>query len=277
MSHRTTSRRWRTRTACRAIADRLAAGADGLPHGPAHVEPGAVLARPVPPGATRRHRDHELPHQGRQLRQFRRRELREVALAEPLGLRRDPPDGRTALIGVGFGVRVGRGLGGLRPRQRLIQPAQRLRQLVAPGRRVRPLGRGVRPLGRLDHHVRLRRDHLGPPRAARPARTEQLAEHPLEYVNLRRSRHHGGERAGVQLRQRRRAHHRQRARQPPAPVGSGRQPGRSKRHRHHGRQRRVIGPRRQAVPESGRAVAESGRPAAESGRAVSQACVSHAG
>jgi len=181
------------------------------------------LAAPVPPGAARRHRDHEFPHERGQLRQLRRRELGEVPLAQPLGHRCHAPHGGHALIGVMIGIRVCRTFAGVARGQRLIEPGQIGRQLVLAGRPRFFLLGAVSALGGLDDHVLLRCGHLGPPRPGRP-RTEHLVEDPLERVDLVRPRHHRGQRAGVQLRDRGRVHHGERAGEPFTAVRPGGQP-----------------------------------------------------
>ena len=103
---------------------RFAAGPRGLPHRAAHVQPRAVLLRPVPPGAARRHRDHQLAHERGELRQLGRGELREVALAQPLGPRGDAPDSGHAVVRLGVGVRFRFPLAPHPLRQRLVEAGQ---------------------------------------------------------------------------------------------------------------------------------------------------------
>ena len=136
-------------------------------------------------GSARRHRDHQLAHQRASCAQLGRRQLREVPLAQPLGRRRDPPDGGH------LGARP-------RPRSRLpARSASRGQRLVSPrstgGSSSEPSapsaspGGVARALGRLDDHVPLRRGHLGPPRPG-GAGAEHLVEDPLERFDLARAR-----------------------------------------------------------------------------------------
>jgi hypothetical protein len=242
----------------------LTAGPGGLPHGAAHVEPRAVLLRPVPPGAARRHGDHEFPHEGGELGQLRRRELREVPFAQPLGHRGDAPHGGDALVGVIAGIRIALSLAPARG-QRLVEPGKLGRQLVRADRPRLFLRGAVRALGGLDDHVLLRCGHLGPPGPGRP-RTEHLAKYPLERVDLVRPRHHRGERACVQLRDRRRAHHGERAGEPLAAIRPGGQSRGPQRGRQRCREGRVIRRAQPGPPVRGAPVR-----AVEAGQVVSHA------
>ena len=211
MSHRTTSRRCRTRTACRAILI-------GSP-------PVRVACRMVRRMSSRapslRGRYRRVRRGGTAITSCR---IRVASCASSDGescaksrsLSRSVIDATRRTAG-----RPHRGRlpspGRPRPRRPPPPPAPHPARAAPPAAR-RPRPPRVRPVGwasarSADSTTMFACGAVtSGRRGRRPARPEQLAEHPLEYVDLRRSRHHGGERAGVQLRQRRRAHHGQRAR-----------------------------------------------------------------